>query len=122
MTHPVASVTPDQVPEVDVHTLKGWLESAEPVLLIDVREEEEWDEEHLPEALLLPMSELEPEQVPSLDGRRLVVMCRSGRRSAAVVARLARLGVADGLNLAGGILAWMEAGYPVRDAEAAKAA
>lgn len=122
MTQSASSAPRDLVPEVDVHTLKHWLDAAEPLLLIDVREEEEWDEEHIPEALLMPMSELEPEQVPALDGRRLVVLCRSGRRSAAVLARLARLGVAEGLNLTGGILAWMEAGYPVRSADDAKAA
>lgn len=101
------------VPEIDVHTLVSWLDAGTAVV-IDVREDEEWEEWRLPAAILLPMSEFEPEQVPERAGKALVIQCRSGVRSAAVTRRLIeRAGFTEVYNLAGGIIAWKEAGLPI---------
>lgn len=102
------------VPEIDVHTLAAWLEAGTAVV-VDVREDEEWEEWHLPAATLLPMSDFEPEQLPERAGKALVIQCRSGVRSAAVARRLIhREGFAEVYNLAGGIIAWKDAGFEVR--------
>jgi rhodanese-related sulfurtransferase len=76
-------------------------------LLLDVREPEEWDAGHLADSVHVPMSE-----VPGwLAGSgadvasSVVVICRSGHRSAHVTAWLQQQGV-NAVNLDGGLLAW----------------
>lgn len=101
------------VPEIDPATLAAWLEEGTAVV-IDVREEEEWEDMRLPAAALRPMSTFDPAELPARSGRRLVVLCRSGRRSLAVARRLLREGETEVYNLAGGILAWEALGLPVQ--------
>jgi len=77
--------------------------------LLDVREPEEYDQEHIPGAMNLPLSELEErlEDVPR--GRELVVYCRSGRRSlagASLINETAEPAIPAIFNLDGGITAW----------------
>ena len=100
------------VPEISVATLAAWLKERD-VLLIDVREEEEWEDAHLAAATLAPMSDFDVDALPAPNGRPTVVMCRSGKRSAAIANVLLRHGWTDIHNLTGGILDWQEAGYPV---------
>lgn len=77
--------------------------------LLDVRERGEWDAGHASTAAHLPMSELPARvrEVPHADP--LYVVCRSGARSARVVAFLAEQGVAA-VNVEGGMQAWAGAG------------
>jgi len=78
------------------------------VQLLDVREDWELEASALPNALHIPMQQV-PASLDRLDrDRPLVVMCRSGGRSAQVVAFLEREGYADVYNLSGGINAWSE--------------
>jgi len=81
-------------------------------VLIDVREPDEWDAGHAPGARHIPLGTLERRlrQVPA--DRRVVVVCRSGNRSAQATALLAREG-RDAVNLVGGMHAWKSAGLPV---------
>lgn len=74
------------------------------VPLVDVREPDEWDTIHVPEAVLIPLSQLQQRRVDLPDGRFLV-MCRSGVRSQRAVELLAREGY-EAVNVEGGILAW----------------
>jgi rhodanese-related sulfurtransferase len=80
--------------------------------MIDVREQHEWDAGHAPGATLLPMSSLESRvgEVPT--DQRVLVMCRSGSRSARVTDALLAAGY-DAVNVAGGMLAWRDAGGEV---------
>jgi len=94
--------------EIDVAELKRRLEEGEDVQLIDVREAYEWEICNLSGAgaRLVPLASL-PEALESLDrGRPLVVHCRSGPRGVRAVEYLRRMGYAEAVNLAGGILAW----------------
>jgi rhodanese-related sulfurtransferase len=81
--------------------------------LLDVREQDEWDAGHAPEAHHLPMSALMEriDEVPA-DGT-VVVVCRAGHRSAQVVNYLATQGRANLANLDGGMLEWVAAGRPI---------
>ena len=104
---------PDAVPEVTVDELARHLGAGG--ALLDVRNPDEWLEQRVPGVALIPLAEL-PERVddvppPGEDGR-LYVICRSGARSARAVAFL-RSGGIDAVNVAGGTLAWVEAGHPV---------
>lgn len=104
------------VPEIDVATLAAWLEARD-VLLIDVREEEEWEDARLDAAVLYPMSDFDLDTLPAPAGRTTVIMCRSGKRSAAITNVLLKNGWTDVHNLAGGILDWQDAGHPVIEGE-----
>jgi rhodanese-related sulfurtransferase len=77
--------------------------------LVDVRERTEWHAGHAPQAMLLPLTELAQRAAELPRTGRVVVVCRSGRRSAGLVAQLVQLGV-DAVNLDGGMQAWRDAG------------
>lgn len=81
-------------------------------LLLDVREDDEWEAGHAPEAAHLAMGLIADRlgQLPS--DRTVVCVCRLGARSAAVAGALASAGF-DVRNLAGGMLAWERAGFPI---------
>jgi rhodanese-related sulfurtransferase len=80
--------------------------------LLDVREQDEWDRGHAPDAHLIPMSAFEqrfgevPEDVP------LIVICHSGYRSWTVTKALVAAGY-DAVSVAGGMDAWQSAGGAV---------
>jgi rhodanese-related sulfurtransferase len=81
-------------------------------VLLDVREDDEWTAGHAPEARHVPMSQLTGrlDEVPAADP--LYVICRSGSRSARVVAFLSQQGV-SAVNVAGGMQSWAAAGRPM---------
>jgi rhodanese-related sulfurtransferase len=87
--------------------------------LLDVRDLDEWDAGHAPEAIHLPMMEI-PGRVDELpDNRDIVVVCRVGSRSAQVVAYLMAHGRDRVANLDGGMFAWHAAGRPLVAADGA---
>jgi len=78
-------------------------------LVLDVREDDEWDAGHIAGAVHIPLGQL-VERVDELpEDRQLVVVCRSGARSARATAFLASSGLVA-VNLAGGMHAWAGAG------------
>lgn len=83
------------------------------ILLIDVREPNETASERIRGALLAPLSQFDPIDLPDPQGRMVVFTCASGVRSikAAEIAQAA--GFAYDAHLAGGIKSWKEAGLPV---------
>jgi rhodanese-related sulfurtransferase len=85
---------------------------AEGALLVDVREDDEWEAGHAPDAVHLAMG-LVAERIDELPTDRTVVcVCRLGGRSASVAAALDGAGY-DVRNLDGGMVAWEQAGLPV---------
>lgn len=82
------------------------------VVLLDVREDDEWAAGRAPQARHIPLGEL-PERLAELpEERPVVVVCRSGGRSARAVAFLLEQGY-DAVNLTGGMLAWQEGARPM---------
>lgn len=81
-------------------------------VLLDVREPDEWAAGHAPDARHLPMSQLTArlDEVPDTDP--LYIVCRSGGRSARVVAFLTQEG-RSAVNVEGGMQAWAAAGRPM---------
>lgn len=106
----LARMEPDDAPEIDVHEAKRRV--SEGSAFVDVREPEEHANVRIPGTALLPLSEVEARWRELPADREVVVHCRSGARSARVTAFLRERGI-DAVNVAGGILDWQEAGYPV---------
>ena len=93
--------------------------NARKILLIDVREPDEYATQRIAGALLFPLSTLDAHALPPDESRRVVFQCGSGKRSAiAAQARLAA-GATHAAHLAGGIAAWVAAGLPAIHIDAA---
>ena len=106
---------------VSATTVREWL-AEDSILLIDVREPEEHADEHIPGSVLLPLSSLNPADLPEAKGRRRVLLCLTGKRSAIALGRLAAEGVTDLLHLEGGLLAYKVVGGQTVEAGEAVAA
>lgn len=101
------------IPVIDVAELAA--RRAEGARLIDVREVHEFDDAHVPGSLHIPLAQVveRSDEVPS-DGT-VYVICARGARSARAVAHYRGLGI-DAVNVAGGMLAWIDAGQPTNGA------
>lgn len=106
---------------ISAETLRQWLAANEAVL-IDVRDPEEYEDEHIPGATLIPLSTLDQAALPQADGKRRVLQCLTGKRSAIALERLAANGITDLLHLDGGLLAYKKAGGRTIEADEAVAA
>jgi molybdopterin/thiamine biosynthesis adenylyltransferase/rhodanese-related sulfurtransferase len=96
------------ITEITPRELADQIRAGADVDLIDVREPGEWEVARLPGARLLPLGEL-PASMATLDSaREIVVMCRSGQRSASAARQLQAAGFRKVKNLAGGILRWSD--------------
>jgi len=84
--------------------------------VIDVREAEEFANGHLPEAKHVPLSKLSDRiaEIEKFKDKPVIVCCASGMRSSKACGQLGKLGFTRVHNLAGGIDAWVGAGYPVK--------
>ena len=102
--NPLEELSPRQVAE---------LLNARQILLIDVREPDEYAAQRIAGALLFPLSTLDALALPPDESRQVVFQCGSGKRS--VLAAQARLaaGASRVAHLTGGIGAWRAAGLPV---------
>lgn len=109
VTRPMAflSRTKQQIPTVDATAAAN---RPPGVLLVDVREDSEWNGGHAPGAFHRPLGRLDPTRLPKVDAVYLI--CRSGNRSARATRALLDAGF-DAHNVVGGMTAWTAAGLPV---------
>jgi rhodanese-related sulfurtransferase len=101
----------DQVFYVSPAQINEWRD-ADDAVLVDVREENEWQEAHIPGAILMPLSTFDPTQIPDPQGKHLVFHCRSGRRcgmAAEIAVNSGYTGVIK--RMQGGFLAWEASGF-----------
>ncbi len=102
-----------EIVEMSVQELKQVLDSgANDVLLLDVRNPEEYEIARIPGSVLIPLPEIEngtgvSQVAEMLNGQRLIVHCKMGGRSAKALAILKQAGI-DGTNVRGGIRAWSQ--------------
>ncbi|MGB3714379.1 MAG: rhodanese-like domain-containing protein [Candidatus Promineifilaceae bacterium] len=103
------SALPDTV---DVHTVAS-IKDQDDVYVIDVREQWEYDEGHIPGVTLIPMNEVPDrlEEIPT--DKDVIVTCRSGNRSGQITEYLRQIGYDNVHNMSGGIIAWEAEGYQV---------
>ena len=83
-------------------------------LIIDVREKDEWDEEHIPDATHISRGTIEldiEEKVPDSDAM-IICHCGGGGRSALAAETLQKMGYKNVRSMAGGLKAWRAAGLP----------
>ena len=96
--------------ETDCNTVKSQLHSGDEFLLLDCREQDEWDFVHIEGARLLPMSQIQ-QRIGELDEHReleIVVYCHHGVRSLQVAFWLQQQGFSRVRSMSGGIDAWSQ--------------
>jgi len=81
-------------------------------VLLDVREQSEWDAGHAPQATLLPLSTMQAGPVDLAEDTTYLVICHSGARSLTVATALSQAGY-SAINVLGGMMAWEQAGGDV---------
>jgi molybdopterin-guanine dinucleotide biosynthesis protein A/rhodanese-related sulfurtransferase len=97
------------VPEIDIATLASLREQG--VQLIDVREDHEYVDAHVPGAHHIPLGEVADRVAEVPTEGTVYVICAAGGRSARAAQHYRSLGI-DAVNVAGGTRAWIEAGHP----------
>jgi len=87
-------------------------------MILDVREPKEYESGRLPNAVHIPLSQLDSRaaELSKHVSRPVVAYCASGNRSRMAGAALAKAGFAETYTLSGGFRAWKDAGLPVESA------
>ncbi|WP_142847485.1 rhodanese-like domain-containing protein [Telmatospirillum sp. J64-1] len=96
--------------ELDAAKVKALVESGD-ALLVDLREQEEWNAERIPGAIHAPMSSFDAAAWTDPSGGKAVLFCLGGKRSEAVAQRLIQAGK-SATHMKGGLMAWKQAGFP----------
>lgn len=102
------------VPAVTVHEAAELQGDGEGALLVDVREPNEFAQGRAEGAVLLPLGHLNTrfEELPR--DRKLLLVCRTGGRSSNATQFLASQGFDNAVNVSGGMVAWHNAGLPMK--------
>jgi rhodanese-related sulfurtransferase len=106
----------NRIRELTIDQVKAKLEHGDKLQLVDVREESEWARDHLPGAVHVGKGILErdvEERFPD-PGVEIVLYCGGGIRSALAADNLQKMGYTNVWSMDGGIRAWRDQGYPLR--------
>ena len=104
-----------RIRETTVDEVKKRLERGESLTIIDVREESEWEQGHVPGAIHLGKGIIERDierMFPDADAE-LILYCGGGFRSALAADNLTRMGYRNAISMDGGMRGWREAGLDV---------
>jgi rhodanese-related sulfurtransferase len=111
----MATATAPAFTEVSVQDAAA--KADEGALLVDVREDDEWEAGHAPDAVHVPLGDLTDAKLAELDEQRgdgeLIFICRSGNRSGQAAAAAQAAGLDDVVSVAGGMGDWVTAGLPL---------
>jgi len=111
----LVEATRKNVREMSAHDVKKRLDAGEKFILVDTREESEWDRGHLPGAIHLGKGVIERDiehAIPDTSAP-LVLYCGGGFRSALAAENLQKMGYTNVISMDGGWRDWTGAGYPV---------
>ncbi|XKM12529.1 rhodanese-like domain-containing protein [Orbaceae bacterium ac157xtp] len=103
------------VKETNVKAVKALMDKQQLPLLIDVREDSEWQVDHLPHAIHLGKGVIERDietQVPDKT-TTMILYCGGGYRSVLAAENLQKMGYTNVISMDGGYRGWKEAGYPL---------
>ena len=111
-------------PQIDVHTLQHKL-SANGLQVLDVREEDEWDEGHIQGAHWMRYTAMAPQldipaqldKLPFALEQPIAVTCATGKRSSTAISLMRRYGFRHLYNVTGGMEAWEKAGFAMVDVQ-----
>ena len=93
--------------DITPHELLLLIKSGKKPIVVDVREKAEWDSEHIPQTIHIPLGQI-PYRMHDLDPEQeIIIYCRSGHRSAQAMHFLESKGFKRVKNLKGGIRAWL---------------
>jgi rhodanese-related sulfurtransferase len=104
-----------RIREMTVNQIKQKMDSGDKFHLIDVREESEWNQDHLPGAIHLGKGILERDietKIPDTEDE-IVLYCGGGFRSALAADNLQKMGYRNVISMDGGYSGWKEANYPL---------
>ena len=104
-----------RIRETTIDEVKAKLDRGEQFLLVDVREESEWAQGHLPGAVHLGKGIIERDiegRVPDLNAP-MILYCGGGFRSALAADNLQKMGYKNVLSMDGGVRGWREKGFPM---------
>lgn len=105
-----------RVKETNVADVKRRMDAGERLTIVDVREESEWANGHLPGAIYLGKGIIErdiEQRVPAAD-TKLILYCGGGFRSALVADNLQKMGYTNVQSMDGGWKDWLASGYPTQ--------
>lgn len=108
-------MTKSQVKVICVDDLKKLYDTQPHLCIIDVREQHEWDDMHIPRAMHIPKDEILsqiPDKIPQRD-TALYIHCRGGTRSLTAAHCLYETGYENVYSVEGGIMEWADRGYPI---------
>jgi rhodanese-related sulfurtransferase len=94
-----------------VGELKARMDAGESLLILDVREPDEYAEANIG-AKLLPLGQIQSMQIDEIEDwkdKEVIIHCRSGKRSLTACLFLETMGFTDTVNVEGGIIAWQQA-------------
>ena len=91
------------------------LMNRKPTLLLDVREDREYEEGHIKDARHIPLGQINDRvsEIEKYKNKHVIAYCRTGHRSANACTRLRKLGFESVYNLRGGITAWQRENLPL---------
>lgn len=92
---------------ISAEDAKARIDSGDQVIILDVRTQEEYDSQHIPDAILIPNETINdemPDLLPELDDE-ILIYCRSGNRSAQAAKKLIAIGYTNVYDF-GGIIDW----------------
>src|SRR3989441_8727798 len=104
-----------KIKETNVPEVKRRIDAGEKLLLVDVREDNEWTKGHLPGAVHMGRGIIErdiEQRVPDTNAK-LILYCGGGFRSALVAENLQKMGYDNVESMGGGWRGWLEAGLPI---------
>jgi rhodanese-related sulfurtransferase len=105
-----------RIKETNVGDMKRRMDAGEKIVLVDVREESEWAQGHLPGAIHLGKGIIErdiEQRVPDT-GAKIVLYCGGGFRSALTADNLQKMGYTNVESMDGGWKGWIGAGLPTQ--------
>lgn len=103
------------VDEISIQQVKAMIDSGTAPLVLDVREESEWNKDHLPGAQHLGRGVLERDIETRVPDKTtpVILYCGGGYRSALAAESIQKMGYSQVLSMDGGYRAWNEANYPL---------
>ncbi len=104
-----------RIRETNVEEVKTKLDREDKFLLVDVREESEWNKGHIPNAIYIGKGVIERDIEKKINNTEaeIILYCGGGFRSALAADNVQKMGYTKVSSMDGGYSGWVKAGYPI---------